>query len=545
MTYSIRILMVGCLLALHPLVARPHRADYVVVGVGTAGATVAKKLSDDKKTSVIALHSGKNLTSDPWISFAANATTTVPFAIVGPPLYENGMTTPQPNADDRTLEWAIAKPLGGATSINAGVWGRGTDQYYREWEKIAGPKWGPKRALKIYKQLEHYHGQTKDPWARGYHGPLSILQDRHPSKVSRVFTKAMIQSTGFPFVLDYNDPKTPIGVSSQLQYTHSGQDGIYRVTSATAFLNDSVMTPSGYGVHGRKLRVLFRSKALKTIWKGKKAIGVKYKHGGKEYKVYANKAVIVCAGLRSSTFLMHSGIGDKKLLKSLNIPVVFDNPNVGKHLSDQPAVRLVFTSSVNDFGANPNGLFSQIAWLPAPHGDKKIRKVRLATITQLPAITLLTLDLCQPKSRGFITINSPNPAAPPVINLGVLSNNSDLELFQKSLQIYIKNLNTTLQKSNPGYQLVFPDPAILDDPALVTAFIRANVSSNEHFQGHCKMAPLHKGGVVNSKGHVYGADKGSLIVGDNSVVPKPMDGSPMATGYFAGANIAEMLIEDK
>ncbi len=344
----------------------------------------------------------------------------------------------------------------------------------------------------------------------------------------------MISATGFPFVLDYNDPKTPIGVSSQLQCTQSGQDGIYRASSATAFLNESVMTPSGHGVHGRKLRVLFRSKALKTIWKGKKAIGVKYKHRGKEYKVYANKAVIVCAGLRSSTFLMHSGIGDKTLLTSLKIPVVYNNPHVGKNLFDQPALRLVFTSSVNDFGANPNGLFSQIAWLPAPHGDKKIRKVRLATIAQIPDITLLTVDLCQPKSRGFITINSSNPAAPPVVNLGLLSNNADLELYQSSLQIYIKNLNIALQKINPAYKLIFPDPAILDDPALVTAFIRQNVDTNQGFQGQNEM-----GRVVDNLGRVKGVER--LIIADNSIVPKPMDGSTMATAYFVAANIAEML----
>ncbi len=78
MKYCFRTLAIGCLLALQPLVARPDRADYVVVGIGTAGATIAKKLSDDKKTSVIALHSGKNLISDPWVSFTANAITTVP-----------------------------------------------------------------------------------------------------------------------------------------------------------------------------------------------------------------------------------------------------------------------------------------------------------------------------------------------------------------------------------------------------------------------------------------------------------------------------------
>src|SRR5581483_9727894 len=91
-------------LVFYPLHAH-EEADYVVVGVGTAGAVVARKLSDDKKTSVIALHAGSNFTDTLLIKLSANAALTVPGTLGGPPLAETGLTTPQPHADDRQLAW--------------------------------------------------------------------------------------------------------------------------------------------------------------------------------------------------------------------------------------------------------------------------------------------------------------------------------------------------------------------------------------------------------------------------------------------------------
>ena len=117
--------------------------------------------------------------------------------------------------------------------------------------------------MEIYKGLETYSGMTTDPEAHGYHGPISVRQPQHPTTVSETFTQAIIQATGLPFVLDYNDPNTPTGASTQLQYTQSAPNGTLRVSSATAFLNESVMTPEGVGVDGRKLRVLFNSTALR------------------------------------------------------------------------------------------------------------------------------------------------------------------------------------------------------------------------------------------------------------------------------------------
>lgn len=527
-----------CLLRKPLLSADPTVADYVIVGMGTAGAVVAKKLSDNNQISVVALHNGENLTQDPDIKLSKNAFTTIIAAIFGiPPFSTTGLTTRQPFADNERSPWVMGLPFGGTSSVNAGAYCRGTNEVYAQWEAIGGPKWSVNRILNTYKSLENYHGQTTDPSARGYHGPLSVRQNPVPNQISQTFTNAIISGTGFPFVLDYNDPDTPIGPSLQMQYTQSGPDGRLRVSSATAFLNNKVMTPNGFGINGRKLRVLFNSTGLRTIWKGNTAIGVEYVNDGIQKRVLARKGVIVSSGLFSSPFLLHSGIGPKNLLVSLKIPVIFDNPNVGQALADQPHVLLTYSTPPNDTPANNhNSIFNQIAWLPDPIGDQTVRQFRLSSVTSVPGITSVIFDLVQPKSRGSISIKSNNPLDPPIVNAGLLTNSDDLNLFVRGFQTYIQDINIALPA---GYQMLSPPPSIINDTNQLIEFIKAEIGPNQHWQCHCRMAPLNQGGVVNSNGGVHGVK--NLYVVDNSISPVNMDGSPMATGYLIGANIARIL----
>lgn len=547
-------------------------ADYVIVGVGNAGGLLAKRLTDDKKTSVIALHSGENFTDTFILKYSKNVPFSVLATLLGSPLpfdpdslplppdviaelkafsalssdaakplYETGVSVPQTFANNREVLWVISLPGGGGSSVNAGIWCRATNQLFQKWEALAGPFWSPSRLQAIYKNLEKYKGSTTNPAARGKHGPLKVLQDNPPSPLAQVFSFAMSRASNTSLVIDYNDPNTPIGASSQMQATHRGEDGFYRVSSMTAFLDDDVMKQNGQGKHGRKLQVLFNSMGLRTIWNGNTAVGVEYLKDGQIQRAFAKKGVIVCAGLRSSPFLLQSGIGDATFLTSKGITPVFDNPNVGQNLTDQPHVVILFSSNPNDSLATTgtNRFFSQICWLPAPGGDPISRQVRFSTIDIIPGLTVGVVDLVQPSSHGSVSISSANPLDPPVVDPGELSDPSDLDLFVNAFQIYIKNLSSELQAIDPTYQLLYPDPAILNDTVALKNFIRENIEPNMHFQGHCRMAPLTQGGVVDSTGRVYGVQ--NLFVADNSINPTCMDGSPMSSAYLVAENIAELL----
>lgn len=60
---------------------------------------------------------------------------------------------------------------------------------------------------------------------------------------------------------------------------------------------------------------------------------------GTEKAFKASREVVVsCGAMQSPQILELSGVGDKKLLESVGIPVVVDNPNVGEHMQDHPIV---------------------------------------------------------------------------------------------------------------------------------------------------------------------------------------------------------------
>lgn len=584
------LLLLLCAICQRSLIAK-EQADYIVIGAGTAGATMANMLTNDKNTSVLLLHNGKNLSQNPDIKYTKNAIFTVISTLFGPPLSTTGDSIPQPNVDDRELAWVMGLPEGGTTAVNAGAWAVGTNQVYSQWEAFGGPEWSTAIIESTYKSLENYQGITADPATRGVGGPLNIRQVPIPTPFSIKFTDAIAAATGVPIVIDYNDPNTPIGATTRMQYTQSGVDGRLRLSSANAFLNDTVVTPNGEGVNGRKLCVKLKSTALRTIWKGNKAIGVEYFHEGKIKKAYANKGVIVCAGLFSSAYLMHSGVGPKEVLEPLGIRVVYDNPNVGQALADQDLLIIAWTTNPDDTPISPdntctkpqkipssfsfsnlntplfstlsaadqpqllnalfcngyafpeNSIFAQIAWLPAPASpSSNVRQVRFTSVNPFPGIAFTLVDLVQPMSRGNITLKSFNPFDPPVINNGMFTNPNDLNLYVQTFQTYIKQLNAALHQMDSKYQLLFPTPEIIDDTDLLTAFIKEAVMSNQCWQSHCRMAPLDQGGVVDGIGRVYGTQ--NLFVADDSIVPVAMDGTPMASAYLIAANIARMLLNN-
>ncbi len=316
--------------------------DYVIIGAGTAGSVLARKLSDDNKTLVVALHNGSNQNQNSLITLAENSVITVLDGVAGAPFYATGTTTAQPDANNRNLNWIYALPFGGASAVNAAGYARGTTQVYSQWESLNGPNWSTTRILNTFIELENYTGLTITPNARGENGLLPVTQAPTVTRMAiNVFIPALQAALpGIPLVVDYNDPSVSNCIDPRVQYTQTGPSSGLRASSAMAFLNNTVIDNNGNGVNGRHLSVVFNATADKIIWEGNKAVGVSYYENGVLKNIYATKGVIVTAGIKSSAFLMRSGVGPASLLQSLNIPVIYNNPNVGQNLKDQ--FRLLF-----------------------------------------------------------------------------------------------------------------------------------------------------------------------------------------------------------
>jgi choline dehydrogenase len=518
--------------------------DYIVVGTGPAGSVVTKKLSDSNVNSVLTLEAGGNFSNSQLIRDSKFAIPILLFQDFAPQFYIPGHGTPQKGAAGRTFPWTGGRLLGGGSSVNNEQYVRPSSAVMGEWEKLMGPIWSPQEETRRFRELENYNGQTTNPSARGHQGRLHIRQTQvNPTNMTRKITAAISQATGFPEILDYNDPNTPLGPFAGYQL-YQRPDGI-RDSADSAFLSGDIMTPDGRGVHGRKLKVSFRSTVTRVLFEQNRAIGVEYLKDGECVRAYARKKVVLSAGITSVPILMHSGIGPANVLNKYKIPVLFDNPNVGKHYADHPAVTATFTTNPNDHAHpvnDPNSLYAGGAFLPnpTPGSDRNRRGIQMFAQAGSGNIVAIGAILLQPASRGSAVIQDNDPLKVILGDQGYLADPADLETFKHTYKVYLKGIAEQLAAIDPNYQLVSPSMDVINDDAKLEQHIKETVGAGFHPQSMNRMGPDPQSGVVDAKGHVYGVE--DLVVADDTIIPFTVDGNTSAPAFFIGSTIAEQLL---
>jgi choline dehydrogenase len=521
-------------------IKKVYHADYVVVGVGTAGAGIAKLLSDNPKNSVIALDAGRQQDNDPPIRDSFRANDLEPFYYAT--YFYQQEQQPEP-FNGMQYHYTTGYLWGGGSSINGEQYVQGTNQNFQQWQNLLGSSWSVHKIRKAYKALEKYNGSTTNPAARGFKGPVDIRQaPTNPTAMALKFANAVTLATGFSEILDYNDPNTPLGPFTRWQL-YQDPSGI-RENSSRAYLKDILKAKKD-----RKLRILSKATALRILFnQHRKAIGVLVEKEGTLCKVLAKKKVILSAGIFSPKLLMLSGIGPKKLLQSQGIDPVFVNPNVGKSLVNHALITAVFTANPQDIGIpanDPNALYTGGAFLPdpTPGSDQTRRDVQLIGMSPAQGTFAVTVLLLDPKSRGQVKIQSNDAFKPVLASDAILSDPADLNAFKNIFKVYIANIATQLATIDPSYQLVSPTMDIINNDALLTDFIMANVNIPHHWTGSCRMAPRSQGGVVDQHAHVYGVK--NLVVADTSIVPFPNDGNTSAPSFMLARVIAKQLERSK
>jgi choline dehydrogenase-like flavoprotein len=121
--------------------------DYVIVGGGTAGLTVADRLTEDEDTTVLVLESGSFPIAEnvlPIIGGGARPTMT--FA-----------STPQENLNGRTQNVILGNTVGGSSAVNAMITARGSAEDYNRWGQLFGKKdtygWNWEGLLPYFKKV--------------------------------------------------------------------------------------------------------------------------------------------------------------------------------------------------------------------------------------------------------------------------------------------------------------------------------------------------------------------------------------------------------
>ena len=108
--------------------------DFIIVGGGLAGCTVASRLHQNNTSlKILVLEAGIDPKDNPNILTPMGG-----FALLGSDLDWTYPTAPQPATGDRVHIINSGKGLGGSSLINYGGWIRGDATDYDSWANVVG-----------------------------------------------------------------------------------------------------------------------------------------------------------------------------------------------------------------------------------------------------------------------------------------------------------------------------------------------------------------------------------------------------------------------
>ena len=528
-----------------------EKFDYIVIGSGSAGGTVAARLSEDPNTTVCVLEAGGR-DYNPFIHIPAGFMKT----LVDPSvnwLYESEGSE---GTAGRRIHAPRGKTLGGSSSINGNIYSRGQRLDFDGWAQRGNRGWGYADVLPYFKRSERRIGDGDETF-RGRDGNLIItnIDYRHP--LADDFIRGAV-NFGIPLNQDYNG-----AVQEGISYT---QRTIYkgrRVSSARAFLRPALKRPN--------IELRTKSHATQIIFDGKRATGIKYQRGSQSFEIGVRNEIILSGGsVNSPQLLQLSGIGPSNLLKEIGVPVHHELPGVGENLRDHFVLRVVariktmdtinqrvkglpliseafkyFTGQPSVLGLSPTLVY--IFWKSDPaldNGDLQIsftpasyKEGVQSQLDDFPGVTVAPW-VQRPESIGYIRAKSANPLEPPTIQPNYFSHETDRQLSLAGMKM-ARQLMQTPEFAPHVECEELPGPGVNTDEEMLS-YYRENATTTFHLMGTCRMGPDNDPtAVVDDQLRVRGI-KG-LRVADASIMPTMPSANTNASTIMIGEKCADLI----
>jgi choline dehydrogenase len=534
--------------------------DYVVVGAGSAGAAVARRLAEDGSTRVAVLEAGAARHRDFWVR--------VPLGIgrllLDPQYVWPFHTEPQTSLKGQPIYWPRGRLPGGSSSVNGMIWVRGDPAEYDRWRDAGNRGWGWSDLLPLFRRLEAAACGADE--VRGRDGPIRVtaLERTLRNPLGDAFVAACEQ-VGIARTDDYNGGRYE-GVGYLQLSTGRGR----RWSTAIGYLGEDAPAT---------LRLATEAVATRVLFDGRRAVGVEYRQGGRVLRALARAEVILSAGpIKSPQLLELSGVGRPAVLERLGLPQVHALPGVGENLVDHLQSRISFecadavsmngivVSRVRRTLMGARWLLTGGGWMAtpgatvhalvrtAPDDPQPDVKIQLHHITgrdryardpargldPFPGFSIGLFPL-RPTSRGSLWPRSADPLEDPAIDPRYLDTEADRRCALRALRLAQRVADAApmrafvRRRTRPAPETGEDDDALLD-------YLKTSGQTSWHPVGTCRMGrdPM---AVVDDRLRVHGLQR--LRVVDSSVMPTMPSSNTNAASILIGEKAADLIREDR
>jgi len=534
--------------------------DYIIIGAGSAGCMLAKRLTENPDKKVLLIEAGKK-DNYIWIHIPVGYL----YCIDNPRADWRFKTVSEKGLNGRSLLYPRGRVLGGCSSINGMIYMRGQVGDYESWVEATGDvAWSWENALVRYKKFEDYHGAANQWHGKG--GEWTVSRQRLRWPIMDKFREAAVQA-GIPASDDFNR-----GDNFGVGYFDVSQRAGWRLNTSKAFLRDAV----------KRSNLTVITEALVTKLKidptTKNCYGVEYLKDGLSTEALCaidqGGEVLLSAGaIGSVQILERSGIGAAVHLNALGIPVIADLPGVGENLQDHLQLRMVYkVNGIKTLNTKANSWFGKmmigLEYLFKRSGPMSMAPSQLGAFAysspaqksanveyhvqplslekfgeNLHSFNAFTASVCnlRPSSRGSVHINSVDPEAPPLIHPNYLSTPEDRKIAAESLRLTRQIVESPAlapyapEEYKPGAQYHTEEDLIKAAGDIGTTIF--------HPVGTCKMGraddPM---AVLDSQLRVRGI--GHLRVVDASAMPTITSGNTAAPTMMIAERVAELLTSE-